>query len=461
MSEAEPLETGGDGGRSAVGEPCRDGPATAGKRTDGSGAGGAGTGGAGIGGAGSAAPACTVPGGHFSGDTVSGGTVSGGTVSGDTVSGGTVSGGTVSGGTVSGSSVSGGSLSGGGEAAPGRAARTGHATRGEGASRGGRGTEAAGEATCGPSRDGAGGGERQDGAEAPGGAKAPGSGVSATLEPGLYLVATPIGAARDITLRALDVLASADALAAEDTRTLRRLMEIHGLSVAGRPLLPYHDHNGAAQRPRLLGLLREGRSLAYCSDAGTPLVADPGFRLAGEAIAAGHAVHAVPGASAALAALTVSGLPTDRFLFAGFAPAQGGPRARFLAEVAAVPATLVLYESGRRVAGLCAELVAEGHGARPAALCRELTKRHEEIRRASLAALADALAGDAAPKGEIVLVLGPPVPRSADEAEVETALRAALDEHPLKRAAAEVAEKLGVSKRDVYQLGLRLKSQQK
>jgi len=137
------------------------------------------------------------------------------------------------------------------------------------------------------------------------------------LEPGLHLVATPIGNARDITLRALDVLASADVLVAEDTRVLRRLMELHGIPKGERPILSYHDHNGPAQRPRLLGLLAEGRSLAYASDAGTPLVADPGFRLAQEAIAAGHAVRAVPGPSSALAALSVAGLPSDRFLFAG------------------------------------------------------------------------------------------------------------------------------------------------
>jgi 16S rRNA (cytidine1402-2'-O)-methyltransferase len=277
-----------------------------------------------------------------------------------------------------------------------------------------------------------------------------------TLPQGLYLVATPIGTARDITLRALDVLASADVLVAEDTRTLRRLMELHGVPRGGRPMLSYHDHNGPAQRPRLMALLAEGRSLAYCSDAGTPLVADPGFRLAAEAREAGHAVHAVPGPSALLAALTVAGLPTDRFLFAGFPPAQAGARRTWLAEVLPVPATLVLFESGRRVARLLSEIAQAGQGAREAALCRELTKRFEEVRRSPVAALAQALGEDGI-KGEIVLVLGPPPVAEADEAEIAEALAEALERMPLKQAAAEVAQRFGLRKRDVYQLGLDLR----
>ncbi len=164
------------------------------------------------------------------------------------------------------------------------------------------------------------------------------------VPPGLHFVSTPIGAARDITLRALDVLAGADVLAAEDTRTLRHLMEIHGVPLGDRPLWPYHDHNGDAMRPRLLRALEEGKSVAYASEAGTPLVADPGYQLARAAIAAGIPVLAAPGASAVLAALTVSGLPSDRFLFAGFPPTGAGDRARFLAEVGSVQATLILYE---------------------------------------------------------------------------------------------------------------------
>ena len=188
--------------------------------------------------------------------------------------------------------------------------------------------------------------------------------AAGALPPGLYFVATPIGAARDVTLRALDILAAADVLAAEDTRTLRRLMEIHGVALSGRPLVSYHDHNGAARRPQLLAALAAGQSVAYCSDAGTPLVADPGYRLVRGAADAGHPVHAVPGPSAVLAALSVAGLPTDRFLFAGFPPAQAGARRRWIDEIGAVPATVVLYESGRRVAGLLTDLVGAGQGAR-------------------------------------------------------------------------------------------------
>ena len=161
------------------------------------------------------------------------------------------------------------------------------------------------------------------------------------VPPGLHLVSTPIGAARDITLRGLDLLAGADVLAAEDTRSLRRLMEIHGVPLKGRPLIAYHDHNGAQVRPRLIALLAEGKSIAYASEAGTPLVADPGFQLARAAIAAGHSVLAAPGASAVLTALAVGGLPTDRFCFAGFPPAQGAARKAWLAELAPIPATLV------------------------------------------------------------------------------------------------------------------------
>ena len=277
------------------------------------------------------------------------------------------------------------------------------------------------------------------------------------LSPGLYLVATPIGAARDITLRALDVLGAADVLAAEDTRTLRHLMEMHGVGLRGRRVQAYHDHNGAQARPALMRALAAGQSVAYASDAGTPLVADPGYRLVREAAAAGHAVHPVPGASAALAALSVAGLPSDRFLFAGFPPATGAGRARFLDEVAAVPATLILFESGRRAAGLIQDLCALGHGSREAALCREMTKRHEEIRRATLAELSADLSG-AAVRGEVVLVIGPPLPVEASEAVIAEALREEMERLPLKQASAEIAKRFGVSKRNVYQIGLGLKT---
>lgn len=275
------------------------------------------------------------------------------------------------------------------------------------------------------------------------------------IAPGLHFVATPIGAARDVTLRALDILAGAEVLAAEDTRTLRHLMEIHGIALGDRPLLSYHDHNGAAVRPRLLAALAEGRSVAYASEAGTPLVADPGFQLARAAIAAGFPVLAAPGPSAVLAALTVSGLPTDRFLFAGFPPTGAGDRARFLDEMATMAATVVLYESPKRVGRLLGELVQSFGGGRQAAVCRELTKRFEEVSRGTLEALAAQFSGQSV-KGEIVVVVDRSSGVVADPLAVETALRAALIAGSVKDAAAEVARDYGLPRRDVYALALKL-----
>ena len=275
------------------------------------------------------------------------------------------------------------------------------------------------------------------------------------IPPGLHMVAVPIGAARDITLRALDLLAGADVLAAEDTRTLRHLMEIHGVALNGRPLVAYHDHNEAVALPRLLGALRAGKSVAYAPEAGTPLVSDPGFGLVRAAVAEGLPVVAAPGASAVLCALAVSGLPSDRFLFAGFPPAAAGERARFLAELAPVRATLILYESPRRAGRLLGELAAAWGAERQAALCRELTKRFEEVARGTLGELAERFAV-AEPKGEVVLVIDRGSEAPTDAASVEQALRAALSEMTLKDAAAAVAARMGVAKRDVYQLGLKL-----
>jgi 16S rRNA (cytidine1402-2'-O)-methyltransferase len=282
-----------------------------------------------------------------------------------------------------------------------------------------------------------------------------GGGRMLAIAPGLHFVATPIGAARDITLRALDILAGADVLAAEDTRTLRHLMEIHGIALGARPLLSYHDHNGAAVRPRLLAALAEGKSVAYASEAGTPLVADPGFQLARAAIAEGFAVLAAPGPSAVLAALTVSGLPTDRFLFAGFPPAGAGDRARFLDEIAAMAATVVLYDSPRRVGRLLGELVQSFGGDRQAAVCRELTKRFEDVSRGTLEVLAARFAGQPV-KGEIVIVIDRAAGVTADPLAVEAALRTALAVGSVKDAAADVARTYGLARRDVYALALKL-----
>lgn len=287
-------------------------------------------------------------------------------------------------------------------------------------------------------------------------ADAPEPDGAGALAAGLYLVATPIGNARDISLRALDVLASADLLAAEDTRTTRRLLEIHGIRRGGRGLVAYHDHNGAAVRPRLLAALAAGRSVALVSDAGTPLLADPGYRLVADARAAGHPVTAVPGASALLSALSIAGLPTDRFLFAGFLPPKRAARRRTLGELAAVPTTLVFYESPRRVAECLADMAEVLGPDREAAVCRELTKRFEETRRGSLGGLATAYGAEPDPRGEVVLLVGPPVAAPPTSEALDAALVAALQAHTVRDAAAEVAAALGLARREVYARALEL-----
>lgn len=279
---------------------------------------------------------------------------------------------------------------------------------------------------------------------------------SGPLAPGLYMVATPIGAARDITLRALDILATADVLAAEDTRTLRHLMELHGLNPGDRPLVPYHDHNGPRARPRLLAALAEGKSVAYVSEAGTPLIADPGYQLVRAAIGAGHQVLAAPGPSAVMAALTVSGLPTDRFLFAGFPPPQPGARKKFLAELASIPATLVLYESPKRIHRILDELVDTMGPEREAALCRELTKRFEEVRRGTLAELRDGIS-EGAIRGEVVMIIdrARDVPGRGEM--LDAALSEALKTLSSRDAVAAVSAELGLPRRVVYQAVLERK----
>jgi len=281
---------------------------------------------------------------------------------------------------------------------------------------------------------------------------------STPLTPGLYVVATPIGNAGDITLRALSVLRDAAVIACEDTRVTGALMARLGVKT---PLTPYHEHNAARQRPALLARLAEGQALALVSDAGTPLVNDPGYRLVTEAIAAGHRVVPIPGPSAPLAALVGAGLPSDRFLFAGFPPPKDGARRRFLAELAPIPATLVLFESPRRLSDTLAAAT-EVLGDRPATVCRELTKLYEEFRRDRLPALALHYAEAGPPKGEVVLVIGPPASaadanRPPSEAEQDDRLRAALAEGlHVKDAAARVAADLGLPKRDLYRRALAL-----
>lgn len=275
------------------------------------------------------------------------------------------------------------------------------------------------------------------------------------LAPGLYFVATPIGTARDITLRALDVLASADIIAAEDTRSLRRLMEIHGVPLDGRRILSYHDHSGEEARRRLLGALEEGRSVAYASEAGMPLISDPGYDLSRAAGEAGHLVTAAPGASAVLTALTLAGLPTDAFFFAGFLPNATGARRSRLEELRSVPGTLVFYESPKRVAASLADMAATLGAERSAAMCRELTKKFEEVRRGSLGALAESLQAKKV-KGEIVLVVDRARSDAVNESDVEEDLRAALKEHSVKDAADLVSRTHDIPRRRVYQMALKL-----
>src|ERR1700736_3601543 len=221
---------------------------------------------------------------------------------------------------------------------------------------------------------------------------------------GLYLVATPIGNLGDVTLRALETLAGVEVVACEDSRVTRRLFERYGITT---PLMTYHDHNAETARPKILARLEAGAAVALVSDAGTPLISDPGYKLVQAAVAAGHPVIALPGASAVLAALTASGLPTDRFFFEGFLPSRETARRARLEELAAMPATLVFFETGPRIAAMLGD-VAAAFGARSAAVCRELTKLHEEIRRGDLGELAGAYAGDAETRGELVVVVGPP-----------------------------------------------------
>jgi 16S rRNA (cytidine1402-2'-O)-methyltransferase len=276
--------------------------------------------------------------------------------------------------------------------------------------------------------------------------------VSDALAPGLYIVATPIGNLGDLSPRAADVIARADILAIEDSRVTAKLLAHLGVK---RPMTPYHDHNADKVRPGLVAALAD-KSVALVSDAGTPLISDPGYKLVRDARAAGREVTTIPGPSAAIAALTLAGLPTDRFLFLGFLPAKAGARAAAIAEVAAVKATLILYESGPRLAATLTTL-ADALGEREAAVVREISKRFEETASGTLAQLASRYS-DAPPKGEIVIVVAPPAAAEAPaQADVEAALREAMTRLSPSRAAAEVAEALGLPRRSVYERALALK----
>ncbi|MGN6269079.1 MAG: 16S rRNA (cytidine(1402)-2'-O)-methyltransferase [Sphingomonas sp.] len=276
--------------------------------------------------------------------------------------------------------------------------------------------------------------------------------MNASLSPGLYIVATPIGNLGDLSPRAADILSRADLIAVEDSRVTARLLQHIGVR---RPMTPYHDHNAESVRPGLIARMGS-EAIALVSDAGTPLISDPGYKLVRDARAAGHAVVTIPGPCAAVAALTLAGLPTDRFLFLGFLPPKAKARADAIVEVAGVRATLILYESGPRLAATLAAL-AEGLGDREAAVTRELTKKFEEAVTGTLATLA-ARYSEAPPKGEIVVVVAPPGDAPpADEAEAETALAEALTRLPASKAAGEVAKRFGLDRKALYARSLEMK----
>ncbi|MGE5267540.1 MAG: 16S rRNA (cytidine(1402)-2'-O)-methyltransferase [Deltaproteobacteria bacterium] len=277
--------------------------------------------------------------------------------------------------------------------------------------------------------------------------------LAAELPPGLYIVATPIGNLADITLRALAALARADVIYCEDTRHSRHLLAHFGIS---RPLRPYHEHNADEQRPRILADLSRQSRIALISDAGTPLISDPGYKLVRDCIAQGHAVTTMPGASAILTSLAVAGLPTDTFMFAGFLPPRTGARQSRIAELAAVPATLVFFEAPTRLAGALSDL-ASGLGNRPAVVARELTKLHEEVARGTLSSLAAAFS-EAPPKGEIVILVAAPEDQDVSDERITDALAQALEHMSLRDAAKVVADRFSVPKARVYDLGLKIRS---
>lgn len=274
-----------------------------------------------------------------------------------------------------------------------------------------------------------------------------------TLEPGLYVAATPIGNLGDITYRAVEILKGVDSILCEDTRHTAKLCSAYGIAT---PLKPYHEHNAAAVRPGVLDALSQGAKIGLVSDAGTPLISDPGYKLVREAREAGIRVFPAPGPSAAIAALSAVGAPSDRFLFAGFPPAKTNARGDYFATLTKTPATLIFYEAPSRIAASLADMAAV-FGDRQAALARELTKLHEEICDGTLSQLADRY-DQAPPKGEIVVVVWPPAREAVDPAELSTFLTDALAHMSVKDAAAAAADALGVSKKEAYACALSIKN---
>lgn len=281
-------------------------------------------------------------------------------------------------------------------------------------------------------------------------------GLSAEAEPllpGLHIVATPIGNLGDISLRALATLSAADAILAEDRRVTKVLLAHYGITT---PILVYHEHNAAEMRPEILRRLAEGQALALVSDAGTPLVSDPGYKLVEAAVAAGHPVTTIPGASALLAALVLSGLPSDRFFFEGFLPAKTAERRRRIRDISTIPATLAFFEAPHRVAESLGDMAAI-LGDRPACIARELTKKFETVRRGPLGVLAAQFTVEPTPKGEIVMLVGPPGEGAGlGDAEIDSALAMALEKHSQRDAVQIVAAELGLPRRRVYARALQL-----
>ncbi|MFY9320182.1 16S rRNA (cytidine(1402)-2'-O)-methyltransferase [Lentibacter algarum] len=275
------------------------------------------------------------------------------------------------------------------------------------------------------------------------------------LEPMLYLVATPLGTARDITLRTLDVLASADMLAAEDTRTLKKLMEIHGIALKDRPVIAYHDHNGDRARPKILNALAAGQSVAYASEAGTPMIADPGYHLVREVQAKGYGVTSLPGPSAVITALTLGGLPTDTFTFAGFLPNSKAARRKALKSYESAAGTLVFYESPKRIAAMISDAADVLGSEREGRICRELTKKFEEVIAGTLGELSERLAGSTL-KGEIVMLIGKGTVQEMSHDVLVSELKALMQDMSLRDAADRLAEDTGVKRREIYQIGLEL-----
>ena len=275
------------------------------------------------------------------------------------------------------------------------------------------------------------------------------------LEPGLYFVATPIGHARDITLRAIDILESADVLAAEDTRSLRRLLDIHAIAINQRPLIAYHDHSKEASRNSIMALLREGKSVAYMSEAGTPLIADPGYQLTQSAIREGIHLTSAPGCSAILPALMLSGLPTDRFLFEGFLPSTKSARCTQLEQLRDVSATLIFYESPKRLAVMLWDACVSLGENRPAALCKELTKKFEEVQRGTLKDLYT-LTKNVKKKGECVVLIGKADKERIPDKDVVSEIEMALKTMSLRDASEAISKAYDLPKREIYQRALTL-----